>query len=237
MHPAERATDGTAGPAGGPFGGLSLEHSSTVDRVADELRRAVFEGEIESGTPLREVALAESLGVSRPTLREALAMLVAEGLATREPNRGVSVASPDPESVRDVSRARTVLETAGLQHWPTASEDARNAVRRALADYEQAVADGASYQELNQRHLAIHLSLVGLTESPRLVAMAESIVAELRLALAQIDRVRRNARDQAGSHHHLLDLLDSGDIDGAVAELADHLGGAEDAIIERLDLE
>ncbi len=228
MHPAERAPDA--------FETLHLEHSSTVDRVADELRRAVFEGELESGTPLREVALADSLGVSRPTLREALALLVAEGLATREPNRGVSVARPDPESVRDVSRARTVLETAGVQHWPSASDAARNAVRRALADYERAVAEGASYQELNQRHLAIHLSLVGLTGSPRLVAMAESIVAELRLALAQIDRVRRNARDQAGSHHHLLDLLEAGDIETAVADLAEHLSGAEDAIIERLDL-
>jgi DNA-binding GntR family transcriptional regulator len=240
MHPAERSTDTRpTAPSGGgsPFGSLSLEHSSTVDRVADELRRAVFEGEIESGTPLREVAIAESLGVSRPTVREALALLVAEGLATREPNRGVSVSSPDPESVRDVSNARTVLETAGVRNWPQATEEARAGVRRALADYEQAVAHDASYQELNQRHLAIHLSLVGLTGSRRLVAMAESIVAEMRLALAQIDRVRRNARDQAGSHHHLLDLLEDGDIDAAVAELGEHLHGAEEAIIERLRLD
>ena len=223
--------------AGSPFDGLSLEHSSTVERVADELRRAVFEGEIESGTPLREVALAESLGVSRPTVREALALLVAEGLATREPNRGVSVASPDPESVRDVSTARTVLESAGVRNWAAAPESARAAVRRALADYENAVASDASYQELNRRHLAIHLSLVGLTGSPRLVSMAESVAAEMRLVLAQIDRVRRNARDQAGSHHHLLDLLESGDTDAAVAELGLHLRGAEDAIIERLDLD
>jgi DNA-binding GntR family transcriptional regulator len=237
MPPAEPATAPSADEPSSPFGGLSLEHSSTVDRVADELRRAVFEGEIESGTPLREVALAESLGVSRPTLREALALLVAEGLATREPNRGVSVASPDPESVRDVSTARTVLETAGVRNWPQATEEARAAVRRALGDYEDAVAANASYQDLNQRHLDIHLSLVGLTGSPRLVSMAESIVAELRLALAQIDRVRRNARDQAGSHHHLLDLLEAGDIDAAVAELDSHVHGAEDAIIERLDLD
>jgi DNA-binding GntR family transcriptional regulator len=240
MHPAERSTDPHLAPAAdgaSPFGGLSLEHSSTVERVADELRRAVFEGEIESGTPLREVALAESLGVSRPTVREALALLVAEGLATREPNRGVSVSSPDPESVRDVSNARTVLETAGVRNWPQATEQARDGVRRALADYELAVAHDASYQELNQRHLDIHLSLVALTGSPRLVSMAESIVAELRLALAQIDRVRRNARDQAGTHHHLLDLLEAGDIDAAVVELGDHLHGAEEAIIERLDLE
>jgi DNA-binding GntR family transcriptional regulator len=236
MHPAERATEPATGATGSPFPSLSLEHSSTVERVAEELRRAVFEGEIESGTPLREMALAESLGVSRPTVREALALLVAEGLATREPHRGVSVASPDPDSVRDVSNARTVLETAGVREWLRAEETSREAVRRALGDYEEAVARGASYQELNQRHLAIHLSLVGLTGSRRLVSMAESVVAELRLALAQIDRVRRNARDQAGSHHHLLDLLEAGDVDAAVAELGDHLHGAEDAIIERLDL-
>src|SRR5689334_24311419 len=107
MHPGE----GTATA----FGSLSLEHSSTVDRVADELRRAVFDGELESGTPLREVALAESLGVSRPTVREALGLLVAEGLATREPNRGVSVATPDPDSVRDICRARLVLEGDGVR--------------------------------------------------------------------------------------------------------------------------
>ena len=68
-----------------PFETLNLEHSSTVDRVAEELRRALFDGEVEAGTPLREVALADAMGVSRSTIREALGVLVAEGLATREP--------------------------------------------------------------------------------------------------------------------------------------------------------
>jgi DNA-binding GntR family transcriptional regulator len=77
------------------FESLTLdEPASTVDRVADELRRAVFEGELESGTPLREHGLAESLGVGRSTVREALTILVAEGLATRAPNKGVAVATP-----------------------------------------------------------------------------------------------------------------------------------------------
>jgi DNA-binding GntR family transcriptional regulator len=233
IRPQTQTVTGTEPSA---FDSLHLEHSSTVDRVAEELRRAVFEGELESGTPLREVALAESLGVSRPTLREALTVLVGEGLATREPNRGVAVSSPDPESVRDVCRARAVLEVAGVRHWPTATTEAREEVRRCLADYERAVTEGASYQELNQRHLAIHLGLVGLTDSPRLVAMATSVVAELRLALAQVDRARRNAQDQAGSHHHLLDLLENGEIEKAATELDAHLAGAEAAIIERLDL-
>ncbi|HEY3014564.1 MAG TPA: GntR family transcriptional regulator [Nocardioides sp.] len=217
-----------------PFDRLSVEHTSTVDRVADELRRAAFEGEVESGTPLREVAIAESLGVSRSTVREALGLLVAEGIATRSPNRGVHVASPDPDSVRDVCRARAVLEVEGVRRWPGASEEARDAVRQALVDYTAAVREGASYQRLNDKHLALHLALVGLIDSPRLMQMAESLYAELRLALAQIDRIRRNAHDQAGSHGRVLRLLERGDIDAAAADIEHHLAEAEVAILDAL---
>ncbi|CUR54856.1 Transcriptional regulator, GntR family [metagenome] len=221
---------------GSPFDRLSLEYTSTVDRVADELRRAVFEGEVGSGTPLREVALADSLGVSRSTIREALGLLVAEGIATRMPNRGVAVTTPDPDSISDVCRARAVLEIQGVRHWPDASETARDAVRSALVDYTAAVQDGASYQSLNEKHLALHLSLVGLIESPRLVAMAETLYAELRLALAQIDRIRRNAHDQAGTHGRLLRQLERGDIEAAAEDIEHHLSEAEGAILEALAL-
>ena len=223
-----------AGANGSPFDRLSLEYTSTVDRVADELRRAVFEGEVGSGTPLREVALADSLGVSRSTIREALGLLVAEGIATRMPNRGVAVTTPDPDSIRDVCHARAVLEVEGVRHWAGASESARDAVRTALVDYTAAVQDGASYQRLNEKHLSLHLSLVGLIESPRLVAMAETLYAELRLALAQIDRIRRNAHDQAGTHGRLLRLLERGDIDAAAQDIDQHLSEAEGAILAAL---
>jgi DNA-binding GntR family transcriptional regulator len=227
---------GAMSEPGTQFRSLHLELSSTVDRVADELRRAVFEGELESGTALREMALAESLGVSRPTVREALGVLVAEGLATREPNRGVSVSSPDPDSVHDICCARLVLEGAGVRRWPEADERLRDEVRTALVRYTGAVRAGASYQELNERHLAFHVSLVGLTESPRLVAMAESLMVELRLALAQVDRIRRNAHDQADTHTALVMLLERGDVGGAATFLEKHLADAETSILQALGL-
>ncbi|CAN5685528.1 GntR family transcriptional regulator [soil metagenome] len=216
------------------FATLHVEHTSTVDRTVAELRRAIFDGEIESGTPLREVALAESLGVSRPTVREALGMLVAEGLATREPHRGVSVASPEAASVRDVCLARFVLEGSGIERWRSATEEQRDQVRRSLTAYTDAVRAGGSYQELNERHLAFHVSLVGLTGSPRLVAMAENLVVELKLALAQVDRLRRNAHDQADSHTALLRLLEDGEIPDAVEFLRLHLEDAAGAILGAL---
>jgi len=221
---------------GEQFGTLRLEQSSTVDRIAQELRRAMFEGELESGTPLREVALADSLGVSRPTVREALSVLVADGLAVREPNRGVAVASPDPDSIRDVCRARAVLEGAGVRRWPVAAEELRDHVRTSLDTYTSAVRAGGTYQELNERHLDFHVSLVGLTGSERLVHMAEALVVELKLALAQVDRIRRNAHDQADSHTHLVQLLERGDVDAASTYLGQHLADAEKSLLDALDL-
>ncbi len=219
-----------------PFATLHLEHSSTVDRAVEELRRAIFDGELEAGTPLREVALAASLGVSRPTVREALTVLVVEGLAVREPHRGVSVSAPGAASVRDVCAARWVLEGAGVRRWREADETQRQAVRSTLAAYTSAAHEGGSYQELNERHLAFHVSLVGLTGSPRLVAMADELVVELKLALAQVERLRRNAHDEIDAHAALLRLLEDDDVDGASAALEQHLLGAADEIIEALGL-
>ncbi len=218
------------------FASLHLEHSSTVERVTQELRRAVFDGELESGTPLRELALAESLGVSRPTVREALTVLVAEGLATREPNRGVSVATPEAGSVSDVCHARWILEGAGVRRWPEATPDLRAEVRTTLEAYTSAVREGASYQELNERHLSFHVSLVGLTGSQRLVHMADLLMDELKLALAQVDRVRRNAHDQAESHEPLVRLLEDDDLGGAYEFLRRHIDDAAEEIVEALRL-
>ena len=157
-------------PARGvPSTSSTLEHSSTVDRVADELRRAVFDGELGAGTPLREVALAESLGVSRSTVREALAVLVAEGLATREPHRGVYVTSSTRSRSTTSAVAREVLEMAGVRRWA----DGRRGGPRRRTPGPRRVHRGGEQRvvpaELTAAHLAIHRSLVGLTESPRLV--------------------------------------------------------------------
>lgn len=223
------------------FATLQVEHATTVERVAAELRRAVFDGEVESGTPLRELALADSLGVSRPTVREALTVLVAEGLAIREPNRGVSVATPRADSVRDVCRARWVLEGAGVRAWADADDVRRRAVRDALDSYTGAVRAGdATYKELNERHLAFHVSLVALTGSPRVVQMADMLMDELKLALAQVERINRNAHDQADSHESLMTLLEADRIDGpdgAYQFLRRHIEDAEAEIIRALGLE
>lgn len=219
-----------------PFSTLSLEPVTTVDRVVEELRRSLFEGELEPGTALREVALADALGVSRSTVREALGVLVAEGLADRVPNRGTQVRRLDPEQVRDVCQARAVIEAAGVRRWREADEALREDVRRALQDFADLTHTDYTRPEFTAAHLAIHRALAALTGSRRLVAVAESLFDEVRLALAHVDRARGNVAEQVHSHADLLALLEKNDVEAAAAELAEHLDGAESSMLEALGL-
>lgn len=217
-----------------PFASLRLEHVSTVDRAAEELRRSLFDGDLAPGTPLREVALADALGVSRSTVREALAILVSEGLADRVPNKGTQVRRLDPAQVTDVCRARTVIERAGVLRWEEAAEAERDDVRRALATYSDLRGSDCTTAEFTAAHLEIHRALAGLTGSSRLVAAAEALHAEVRLALAHVDRARGNAAEQVHSHSHLLELMESGRLEDAAAELTEHLAEAEESMVEEV---
>jgi DNA-binding GntR family transcriptional regulator len=214
--------------------GLGLQQVSTVDRVAEELRRSLFDGELRPGTALREVALADALGVSRSTVREALGILVAEGIAERVPNKGTQVRRLDPEQVRDVCRARTVIETAGVWRWDEASEPARDELRRALAAYSELRGSDCTTAEFTAAHLEIHRALAALTGSSRLVSAVDALHAEVRVALAHFDRARGNAAEQVHSHSHLLDLMEAGRLEDAAAELTSHLAEAESSMVEEV---
>ncbi|TAJ70187.1 MAG: GntR family transcriptional regulator [Phenylobacterium sp.] len=82
---------------------------SRVKDVAQALRAEIQAGERAPGAPLREVALAEAMGVSRATIREALRHLAADGLVQVEKFRGARVSSPTAFELFDQFEIRAAL--------------------------------------------------------------------------------------------------------------------------------
>jgi DNA-binding GntR family transcriptional regulator len=211
---------------------LQLEHTSTVDRAAEEIRRALFTGRLLPGTPLREVALSEAMGVGRSTIREALTVLVGDGVAVRVPNRGVAVKELDAADVHDVTLARLALEGAGIRRWPDAEEADRQTLREALDNYAALAARTEDFAALTEAHLQIHRGLVGLSGSIRLLSASDALGAEIRLGLAHLDRTRGNLSDQVEDHRRLVQMLELGQEAAALDELGRHLAVAESALLD-----
>src|SRR5699024_1025005 len=122
-----------------PAGLEPVVQESTPSLIARTLRRAISDGSLGPGEQLGEAALAQSLGVSRGPLREAMQRLTQEGLLISHRNRGLFVADLTPEAVEDMYLLRTTVETAALDRVldlglgdPTA--DALDAAVDAMAD-------------------------------------------------------------------------------------------------------
>jgi len=216
-------------------GDLRISRVTTTSQVVTALRDRILRGDIAPGTRLREFEVAEALGVSRNTLREAMRDLVNEGLLTHRMHQGTSVAALSAEDARDLYRARRVLETAALRTLGAAiSEkvltqlaDQANAVGQALERSEMASAVAADS--------AFHAELVAVLGSTRVSEFHSGLLRELRLGLYRVDQTRGvHAEDWAAQHKDLVRLLRAGDKKGAERLLTRHLDDAEQELLNAL---
>jgi DNA-binding GntR family transcriptional regulator len=85
------------------------------ESVVEALRKALYDGRFHAGQALSEPSLAAEMGISRGPVREALLVLVQEGLAVHSPNRGFSVVEFTAEDLREISEVRVPLEATALK--------------------------------------------------------------------------------------------------------------------------
>lgn len=204
--------------------------TTSADRAARRLRAQVIDGRLRSGTRLPEERLAAALGVSRNTLREALTMLVAERILVREPHRGVLVATPTADDVRDVYALRLLVEPAALEHGPELSRTSRaalaDAVARGRAAYDRGDVDGVA--DANQH---FHRAVVALAGSSRLDDQMDLLLAEMRLFFHRMDDRGFHAPYLA-ENEAILALLEAGDRAGAAERVRAYLVQARDQLLE-----
>lgn len=150
MTDATTPTDAPPPSTLGAFGGPRQFAVAPVrESVADQIRSAILRLELKPGQRLIERELVEAIGVSRPTVREALQQLAAEGLVTTERGRGWSVDMPTQEETADLYEIRARLEgMAARRFTERATEDEVRQLRDAVEQLGALVEQGASGLEL-----------------------------------------------------------------------------------------
>jgi len=86
--------------------------------VVDALQQAILSGQIPAGTEMTQNELAESLGVSRMPVREALMILEYQGLILRLPNNHVKAADLSEDTLRQVLALGAQLERQAMRCLP-----------------------------------------------------------------------------------------------------------------------
>jgi DNA-binding GntR family transcriptional regulator len=205
--------------------------STTAERAANAVREEVVEGRLRPGTRLPDTELAEALGVSRNTMREAMSQLVTERVLERHPNRGVYVATPGVADVRDVYRARRLIERAAIR-WGQDLDPVRLAALRAAVDEGQHAVATGDWPGVASANQHFHRALVALAGSPRLEQQMALLLAEMRLIFHRMPGVREFHEPFVGRNDGICRLLEAGDRDGAEQALADYFDEAEAQLLE-----
>jgi DNA-binding GntR family transcriptional regulator len=199
------------------------EHPSLQGKVYEHLKRAILSAEIKPGERLLEAQLAQSLGVSRIPLREAIRKLERDGLVVAVPRRGVYASSLSPRDIDDVYAVRAVLE--GLAARLAAEHRTEEQLARldAVVAEMKAQAKRGDSNGLFATGRSFHELVLEASGNAKLVPLME-------LMRSQIERIRQ-LRMQVSSRTHdvyreyaaIRDAIRRGDGATAEAEMRAHV--------------
>lgn len=212
---------------------------STVDEIARQLQAWIqgAEGRAASKLPGQR-ELAERLGVSRASLREAVAMLESLGVLRSEPGRGVFIARPgDPRSgtaeerwrfqarytLRDVYLVRNEIEELAVALATGAATRTGLARLRKTIDQMRAGATSGDLVAMAEADRAFHAGIVEIAGSPMLRDLAEHVgqVLEHSRQVAFADPV--HLREPIDEHEAIVTAMASGSAKAARKAMRNHI--------------
>lgn len=177
------------------------------DAVLSQLRNAILTNRLKPGERIREVQLAKDLGVSRPTLREAIYQLIHEGLLVQEPHKGVTVAEIDAATITDIAVVRAALETIAAKAIATDKDDSvRERLRQVWITYDEAAASGDTVRE-NEAHMELHRTVWMASHNSMLERIWPIVSASVNLALSTDIAARQDTERNRRMHRELVEAI------------------------------
>jgi len=210
----------------------TLTPRALYEEVAELLRQRIFKRELEPGSWIDELKLAEEYGISRTPLREALKVLAAEGLVTMKVRRGAYVTEVSEKDLADVYHLLSLLESDAAGVVAERATDAELAELEALhAELEAAARPGQVDREnffaINER---FHMRLLAIANN----RWRDQVVADLRkvMKLNRHNSLLKSGRisESLKEHRAVMAAIKERDPATAMARMQQHfLNGLEAA--------
>jgi DNA-binding GntR family transcriptional regulator len=215
---------------------VSVETSvgSLVDFAHDELHRLITDGELAEGDRIVIDRFAKQFGTSLIPIREALARLHAEGLATFERNKGYRVAArPTMAELQRLFEARLVIEVGAAELALKLSSrvflDDLKAINRLIAkgSYGTTFQGFREFVTLNER---FHVELVALANNPLLDEAYQRLGYHQKITRATYGHGPGDIKRIVREHNDIIDALAEGEPDALRRAVTGHITSGLDRV-------
>lgn len=206
---------------------ITLTPKALYEEVAEQLRQRIFRRELEPGSWIDELKIAEEFGISRTPLREALKVLAAEGLVTMKVRRGAYVTEMSEKDLRDVYHLLSLLESdaAGVVA-ERATPEQQQTLRDLHAELESAAGNREAFFSVNER---FHMALLDMADN----RWRSQMVADLRkvMKLNRHNSLLKQGRidDSLREHRAIMAALLARDTAATVQAMQSHFANGLEA--------
>ena len=199
---------------------VSLAPRALYQEVAELLRQRIFKRELEPGSWIDEMKIAEEFGISRTPLREALKVLAAEGLITMKVRRGAYVTEVSDKDLTDVYHLLSLLESDAAGVVAESASDAQIADLQAIhKQLEASIAHRDRFFATNERFHMRLLAIAGNRWRDQMVADLRKVMKLNRHnSLLKAGRVRESMLE----HRAIVEALSRRDAKAAIRRMQEH---------------
>jgi DNA-binding GntR family transcriptional regulator len=211
------------------------ERKSLGEHVFESLKHSIVRGKISPGEWLVESHIAETLGISRTPVREAIHKLEREGLIERRPRGGFTVLGFERDDIEETFGIRSVLEgyaarLAAVKHDTQELKDLENKI----GEFQYAL-DRNKMNLLPKINTEFHDLLYSLSKSPKLINMINGLRDQIYRYRQMILKERQFASTSNQDHKKMLKYIRKRDAEGAERIVREHILRGQEMVLKEYD--
>jgi DNA-binding GntR family transcriptional regulator len=195
------------------------------ETVFQILKERIMRQELRAGDALPEAALANSLGVSRTPVREAILQLQKEGLVEVIPNRGAFVTFITLRELKNVMQLLQILEVAAVElAFDRLDMNRLKALERELVALKER-GPGVSHEETSKPGIQVHDLILQSCGNEKIFSTVDTIREQIRaLSRTAIKKIPGRALESVEEHLKIIRAINAGDRSAAKGATMEHLG-------------
>jgi len=204
--------------------------------VFETIRNAILSGNLKPGERLMEVQMAESLGVSRTPVREAIRKLELEGLVIMLPRKGAFIADLSVKDLTEVMEIRASLEglAAGLAAVRIDQEELEDLEVKALKFHKAIESDDVD--SLIHTDLEFHEAIFKASRNERLIQLNNNLREQVERFREIYHKKTNKSKETSKEHYEMVEAISNRDIDKAEKLARRHIENAEKSILKTMEV-